>query len=39
MPSTRVIGFQIWNNDLINFKKNLGLPLGHKYEVKIPKNF
>ena len=39
MPSTRVIGFQIWNNDLINFKKNLGLPLGHKYEVKIPKKF
>mgnify|MGYP001611090097 FL=1 len=39
MPSTRVVGFQIWNNDLINFKKNLGLPLGHKYEVKIPKKF
>jgi len=39
MPSTRVVGFQIWNDKLINFKKNLGLPLGHKYKVKIPKVF
>lgn len=39
MPSTRVVGFQIWNNDLINFKKNLGLPLGSKYEVIIPNVF
>lgn len=39
MPSTRVIGFQIWNNDLINFKKKLGLPLGKKNKVIIPKKF
>jgi len=39
MPSTRVVGFQIWGNDLINFKKNLGLPLGYKYEIPIPKVF
>jgi hypothetical protein len=39
MPSTRVVGFQIWNNDLINFKKNLGLPLGYKYKVEIPTAF
>jgi len=39
MPSTRVIGFQIWNSDLIEFKKKLGLPLGKKYEIEIPKKF
>ena len=37
MPSTRVIGFQIWNNDLIEFKKKFNLPLGKKYNVIIPK--
>ncbi len=37
MPSTRVIGFQIWNDDLVNFKKNLGLPLGKKTKIEIPK--
>ncbi len=37
MPSTRVFGFQIWNDNLIKFKKNLGLPLGKKYNVMIPK--
>lgn len=25
MPSTRVTGFQIWNNELINFKKKVGI--------------
>jgi DNA-binding transcriptional regulator WhiA len=39
MPSTRVIGFQIWNNDIINFKKSFGLPLGKKFNIKIPENF
>lgn len=39
MPSTRVIGFQIWNDELIKFKKNLGLPLGKKFEIEIPKTF
>ena len=39
MPSTRVVGFQIWNNDLINFKKKIGLTLGYKYEIPIPKIF
>lgn len=39
MPSTRVVGFQIWNSDLVNYKKGLGLPLGYKYELEIPKVF
>lgn len=39
MPSTRVFGFQIWNNELINFKQTLGLPLGKKFELEIPKQF
>lgn len=39
MPSTRVFGFQIWNCDLVNFKKKLGLPLGKKFDVSIPKIF
>jgi intein/homing endonuclease len=39
MPSTRVVGFQIWNNELVDFKKGLGLPLGFKYNVEIPKMF
>jgi len=37
MPSTRVIGFQIWNNKLIEFKQRLGLPLSEKSEIEIPK--
>lgn len=39
MESTRVFGFQIWNCDLINFKKRLGLPLGEKINIGIPKLF
>ena len=39
MPSTRVFGFQIWNDELINFKKKLGLPLGKKWDVYIPSAF
>ena len=39
MHSTRVFGFQIWNDDLIKFKENLGLPLGKKFEIEIPKTF
>jgi len=39
MPSTRVFGFQVWNSDLVNFKKNLGLPLGHKFDISIPSRF
>lgn len=39
MPSTRVVGFQIWNDNLIEFKKKFGLPLGKKYEIAIPKEF
>ena len=39
MSSTRVFGFQIWNNELVNFKKSLGLPLGKKWDVLIPKVF
>lgn len=36
MPSTRVLGFQIWNDNLVEFKKSLKLPLGKKFEIKIP---
>jgi len=39
MPSTRVIGFQIWDDKLVNFKKDLRLPLGEKTSVKIPSVF
>ena len=39
MPSTRVFGFQIWNDSLIKFKHKLGLPLGRKFDVVIPKIF
>ncbi len=39
MPSTRVFGFQVWNCNLINFKKGLGLPLGKKINISIPKIF
>ena len=39
MPSTSVIGFQIWNDDLVNFKRSLGLPLGGKAYVRIPSIF
>lgn len=38
MPMTGVYGFQKWSNDLVNFKhKFLGLPLGKKINIKIPK--
>ena len=39
MPSTRVFGFQIWNDKLVKFKQSLGLPLGKKFELEIPKQF
>ena len=39
MPSTRVIGFQIWNDDLIKFKRKFNLPLGKKHNIVIPKVF
>ncbi len=39
MPSTRVFGFQIWDNNLVKFKQNLGLPLGRKLELEIPQTF
>ncbi len=39
MPSTRVVGFQVWNNDLVNFKKSLGISLGKKFDIEIPKMF
>ncbi len=35
MPSTRVIGFQIWSDELVEFKKRLNLPLGKKFEIQI----
>jgi len=39
MPSTRVFGFQIWNDELVKFKEKLGLPLGKKFNVAIPNVF
>ncbi len=39
MPITSVFGFQTWNNDLVEFKKSLGLPLGPKINITIPDNF
>ena len=39
MPSTRVFGFQIWNSEIVKFKQQLGLPLGKKFELEIPKEF
>jgi len=39
MPSTRVFGFQIWDDNLVKFKQNIGLPLGKKFDVAIPKIF
>lgn len=39
MHSTRVAGFQIWNDRLVEFKKSLGLPLGKKTKITIPKIF
>lgn len=39
MPSTRVFGFQIWSNELVKFKQSLGLQLGPKLDLIIPKKF
>lgn len=36
MPSTGVFGFQIWDDNIVKFKQNLGLPLGKKLEISIP---
>jgi len=38
MPSSGVYGFQIWSNDLVNYKSQvLNLPLGKKWDFTIPK--
>ncbi|MDD5133358.1 MAG: LAGLIDADG family homing endonuclease [Candidatus Nanoarchaeia archaeon] len=40
MPSTKVFGFQIWDDSLIEFKnKILKLPLGKKFDICIPSCF
>lgn len=39
MPSTRVFGFQVWNCNLVDFKRRLGLPSGKKFEISIPEVF
>ena len=37
MPSCGVFGFQIWSNQLVDYKYNLlGLPLGKKNEIFVP---
>ena len=39
MPSTGVLGFQLWSDELVDFKGKLGLPLGKKGDIKIPEIF
>jgi len=40
MKSTGVYGFQIWSDNLVNFKhKIIGLPLGPKTKIFLPKVF
>lgn len=40
MKSTGVYGFQIWSDAMVNFKhKILGLTLGNKVNIQIPKSF
>lgn len=39
MPSTRVFGFQLWNDELVRFKQKLGLCLGPKVNIEIPSIF
>jgi DNA-binding transcriptional regulator WhiA len=39
MPSTRVFGFQIWSDELVKFKENLGLKVRPKLNLIIPKKF
>ena len=39
MPSTGVFGFQIWDDCLVNFKKDLGLVLGKKFAISVPDVF
>ena len=39
MPSTRVFGFQIWADELVEFKQKLGLPIGKKLDISIPEIF
>ena len=39
MKNDGVLGFQVWNNELVNFKKSLGLPLGKKGNISIPSIF
>ena len=36
MSSTGVCGFPVWSDNLVNFKKKLGLPLGPKLYATIP---
>ena len=37
MKSSGVFGFQKWSNALVTFKKRLGLSLGVKYKIDIPR--
>ena len=39
MHGTGVYGFQIWSDKLVNFKSKIGLPLGKKTSIIIPKIF
>ena len=36
MKKDGVLGFQVWSDELVNFKRSLGLPLGKKENVRIP---
>lgn len=39
MKKDGVWGFQLWSDELVKFKKSIGLPLGKKLDIKIPKFF
>lgn len=39
MPSTGCYGFQLWSDNIVNYKNKLGLPLGPKEQIFIPEIF
>ena len=39
MKTDGVLGFQLWSDELVSFKKSLGLPLGKKKNITIPTIF
>lgn len=39
MKADGVLGFQLWSDELVSFKKFIGLPLGKKRNIQIPSVF